>query len=74
MTMDKYSQDEDSLVLGLRNEEASLMQKVQEGMMKMDKTASEESEIRRAESRLAEVRAKITEIDLGRAKKGKTPG
>jgi hypothetical protein len=71
MTMDKYSQDDDSLTLGLRDEEAQLMQRVQAHMNGGEKTAAEEADYRTTESRLQTVRAKITELDMARAKKEK---
>lgn len=67
MTMEKYSQDEDTLLLGLRDEEAQLMQRVQAAMASHEKTADEEQRLRADESRLAQVRAKITSIDMERA-------
>ena len=74
MTMEKYSQDDDSLVDGLRNEEAQLMQKMQSFMMIAEKTASEEGDMRSTENRLQAVRSKITSIDMERAKKARGDG
>lgn len=63
MGMDKYSQDEDTLLQNLLKEEASLMQEVSLLYGTQEKTASEADRLRQAESRLGEVRAKISEID-----------
>ena len=74
MTMDKYSQDDDSLLLGLRDEEAQLMQKVQAHMCGGEKTAAEEQDYRSTEGRLQSVRARITELDMALAKKRDASG
>lgn len=63
MSMDKYSQDDESLRLGLIDEESQLMRKMGGFMSSMEKTAEEERDMQRTESRLQQVRAKITEID-----------
>lgn len=62
--MEKYGVGGDELTLALRNEEGELMTKIGGFMARHTKTASEEAELQRAQSRLAEVRHKLTEIDL----------
>lgn len=62
--MEKYGIGGDELTLALRNEEAELMQKMAGFMTRHAKTAAEESESRRVQARLMEVRQKLTEIDL----------
>lgn len=65
--MEKYGVGGDELTLGLRDEETQLMQKMAGFMGKLTKTAAEESESQRVQSRLTEVRQKLTEIDLKNA-------
>lgn len=60
MTMEKYSQSDDDLLAGLRNEEAQLMQEVARAMSG-EKIATSQGAV---EQRLASVRAKITSLDL----------
>lgn len=62
--MEKFGVGGDELTLALRNEEAELMRKTAGFMSKHTKTAAEESESQRVNSRLQEVRQKLTEIDL----------
>jgi hypothetical protein len=62
--MEKYGIGGDELTLALRNEEAELMTKMAGFMARHSKTAAEESESRRVQARLSEVRQKLTEIDL----------
>jgi len=62
--MEKFGIGGDELTLALRDEEAQLMQKVASFMSSSEKTAAEAEDYRRAESRLQQVRAKLTEIDM----------
>lgn len=66
--MEKYSQDDDTLLLGLRDEEAQLMVKMGQFMSMGEKTASEQHQMGSVESRLGQVRAKITELDTKKPK------
>jgi len=62
--MEKYGVADDDLISGLRDEEHQLMLKVLHHMHGGEKTASEEDDYRGAESRLQQVRQRITEHDL----------
>jgi hypothetical protein len=62
--MEKYGIEQDELTLALRNEEAELMGKMASLMSRHQKTAAEESEAQRVQSRLLDVRQKLTEHDL----------
>lgn len=62
MTMDKYSQDDSTLLQQLQDEEHKLMQKVGSFMAAGEKTASEEDDLSRTENRLTQVRGKIYEL------------
>jgi hypothetical protein len=62
--MEKYSQDDDALLLGLRDEEAQLMNEISRHMTVPEKTAAEAARIKNVEMRLGQVRSKITEMDL----------
>lgn len=62
MTMDKYSQDDSTLLKQLQDEEHKLMQKVGSFMAVGEKTASEEEDLSRTENRLTQVRGKIYEL------------
>lgn len=62
MTMDKYSQDDGTLLQQLQDEEHKLMQKVGAFMSVGEKTASEEEDMSRTENRLTQVRGKISEL------------
>jgi len=62
--MEKYGVQEDDLISGLREEEHILMGEMAEYMIGGEKTATEESAFRRHQSRLQNVRDKITEHDL----------
>ena len=63
MTMDKYSQDDESLRLGLIDEEAELMVKMSRFMSSNEKTAVEDKDMQRTEQRYQHVRTKIAELD-----------
>jgi hypothetical protein len=63
MVMEKHSVDDESLRLGLIDEEAKLMVKMSGFMGSLEKTAEEENEMRRAERRLLHVRDKIRQLD-----------
>lgn len=65
--MEKFGVGGDELTLALRNEEAELMSKVAGLVSRHTKTGSEEAESQRVQSRLQEVRQKLTEIDLKNA-------
>jgi len=65
--MEKYSQDHETLVRNLRDEEAQLMTKVSSLMSSPIKTASQQEELQSIEGRLKMVRDKITEMDLGKS-------
>lgn len=62
--MEKYGIQEDDMIIGLRNEEHELMAKMSEHMANMDKTASEEADMRLTQNRLISVRDRITAHDL----------
>lgn len=62
--MEKYGVQEDDMISGLRNEEHELMSKMSGYMANMDKTASEESDMQRTQSRLVAIRDRITAHDL----------
>jgi len=62
--MEKFGVADDDLISGLRDEEHQLMLNVMDHMNGGEKTAAEESEYKRYESRLQQVRQKITEHDL----------
>jgi hypothetical protein len=63
MAMDKYSQDESTLLKNLQDEEHTLMQTIGRYMGTAgEKTASEEASFSQAESRLTQVRDKIHEL------------
>ena len=61
MTMEKMGVSKEVLYSELRDEEAQLMQKMQEYIFDGEKTASEKSIL---ENKLQAVRQKITELDL----------
>lgn len=61
--MDKISQDDETLRLGLIDEESQLMQKMGRFMSSQEKTAEESAEMQRTETRLQQVRGKIHDID-----------
>lgn len=61
--MEKYSTGDSSLLRGLLEEESALMCKVQGFMGNPEKRAS--AELSSTESRLQQVRAKITELEKG---------
>jgi hypothetical protein len=62
--MEKYGVQDDDMITGLRNEEHDLMARMAEHMANMDKTASEEADMRQVQSRLTAVRDRITAHDL----------
>lgn len=62
--MEKYGIQEDDLISALRDEEHQLMIKMAGYMSGMEKTAEEIDDEKRSESRLHQVRARITEHDL----------
>ena len=59
--MEKLGVQREILYSDLRDEEAQLMQKMQEAMFDGEKTAEDKN---RLEVRLQQVRQKITELDL----------
>lgn len=62
--MEKYGVQDDDMISGLRDEEHQLMVKMAGFMQGIEKTAEELTEERRTETRLHQIRAKITEHDL----------
>jgi len=64
--MDKYGTSQEDLLEDLRNEEHNLALEVMGMMNDQEKIAS--AEYQNKERRLQDVRAKITEIDLGKNK------
>jgi hypothetical protein len=62
--MDKYGIQNEDLVKGLRDEEASLMREVAHHMSVGQKTAAQEREFSTIQNRLTSVRDKISEFDL----------
>lgn len=62
--MDKYGTESKDLLEGLRDEEHNLAVDIMGMMRDQEKIAS--AEYRNKEQRLQEVRAKITELDLGK--------
>lgn len=58
--MEKYGAENQTLLDGLRDEEAQLMQQMQSLMSDKTKTAADKSQL---ENRLQQVRHKITELD-----------
>lgn len=64
--MEKYGIQEDDKILGLRDEEHSLMLAISSYMNGGEKTAEEESRYQQVQNRLTHVRAAITEHDLGK--------
>lgn len=65
--MEKYAVQDDDLSSGLRDEEHTLMLEVSR-LMSGYKSAAEESHFQSVQNRLQQVRDKITEIDLAKAK------
>lgn len=61
MTMEKVGVSKEILYIGLRDQEANLMQKMQAMMFDNTKTANDKSAI---ENELQEIRNRITELDL----------
>lgn len=59
--MEKVGVSKEILYIGLRDQEAKLMQKMQSAMFDGEKTADDKSAI---EVELQEVRRKLTELDL----------
>jgi predicted nuclease with TOPRIM domain len=59
--MEKMGVRKEILYSDLRDEEAQLMQKMQDAMFDGEKTAEDKSKL---ESRLQQIRSKITELDL----------
>ena len=64
--MDKYGTTQENLLEDLRNEEHNLTLEVMTMMKSQEKIAS--AEYQNKERRLQDVRAKITELDLGKNK------
>lgn len=65
--MEKYGAMDSDLINGLRDEEAQLMVRMSSFLTNTnEKTAEEQVEMRKVETRLHQVRAKITEFDLGK--------
>lgn len=62
--MEKFGIADDDLISGLRDEEHNLMVEVGRHMSIQEKSASENMEYQRLQSRLQQVRDKITEHDL----------
>ena len=62
--MDKYGTEQKDLLEGLRDEEHNLSVDIMGMMQNQEKVAS--AEYQNKERRLQEVRAKITELDLGK--------
>lgn len=58
--MEKYGVQKEILYTDLRDEEARIMQVIQNNLFDAEKTASSRSEL---ETRLHQVRSKLTELD-----------
>jgi len=62
--MEKYGVGGDAQLIALRDEEAKLMQKMSALLSVSSRPSGQEEEYKSVQSRLQEVRAKITENDL----------
>ena len=62
--MDKFGVSDSDLWDGLRDEEHQVMIKISSLMTRNEKTAQEDNELRSLESRLHQIRDKLTEHDL----------
>lgn len=71
--MEKVGVDKSSLLTGLLDDEANLMQEMQSFMSMGEKTASEQQKEDSVNNKLSAVRSKISEIEVG-ANKATTNG
>lgn len=68
--MEKFGVMEDDLISGLRDEEHNLMLEMMKHMNGMEKTAEDNARQRQVESRLSQVRCKISDHDLKKSREG----
>lgn len=67
--MEKYGVADDDMIRGLRDEEHNLMLRMSQHMLMQEKNASDTNDLHMTESRLQDIRAKITEHDLKKMQK-----